>query len=423
MKRKLLKQLRYEWRSNLWLIAELFIMSVVIWYVLVLMFSSLWQLTVSPGYDITGVYKVNFTWVPSDAPTFDASRDGREPATADLLELRRRLLGAPGVQAVGFSYNAMPYNYNYNGNRYKIARADNPDSVVRVNFNQKSVSPSYLAVLNICGVNGETPQELGEFIDRGGILLSEDFVDHIDPEMSHEGLADKFLYMYDDSATTKFKVVPMQKRNDYEWPGQGATIFYKSIDEKGNDDLRYVPEMALRVSHGSERDFEQWVADNLTRQLKVGNVYVTDLLPASAIREDNQRDITQLNGMIVACITFMMISIFLGLLGTFWLRTQQRAGEIAMRMVNGASASSVFRRLIGEGLLLLAFVTPPALLLDWLLWHYDLVATTFTECTAPVFWSCAGIALALLALMIILGIWFPGRRAMHIDPARTLADE
>ena len=47
---------------------------------------------------------------------------------------------------------------------------------------------------------------------------------------------------------------------------------------------------------------------------------------------------------------FLLLNIFLGLLGTFWFRTQQRRSEIALHKVHGASDMSIFTRLISEGL-------------------------------------------------------------------------
>ena len=119
-----------------------------------------------------------------------------------------------------------------------------------------------------------------------------------------------------------------------------------------------------------------------------------------------------------------MMSIFLGLLGAFWFRTQSRVGEIAIRKVNGATSAMIFRRLMGEGLLILTAVTPIALLGDWVLVRLDLVVYLFTV-AAPLwqYATCAVITYLLIALAVVLGIWFPGRKAMAVDPARALADE
>ena len=50
---------------------------------------------------------------------------------------------------------------------------------------------------------------------------------------------------------------------------------------------------------------------------------------------------------------FLLMNIFLGVIGTFWFRTQQRRREVALRMAMGSSRQGVFLRLMSEGILLL----------------------------------------------------------------------
>ena len=67
-------------------------------------------------------------------------------------------------------------------------------------------------------------------------------------------------------------------------------------------------------------------------------------------------------------------------------------------------------------------MTPAAIVIDSLLLHYD-IATYFGEqhSSALRVIICAGASFALMALMVIAGIWFPARRAMRIEPAEALS--
>ena len=120
---------------------------------------------------------------------------------------------------------------------------------------------------------------------------------------------------------------------------------------------------------------------------------------------------------------FLLINIFLGLLGTFWFRTQQRVQEVALRKVNGATSRSVFGRLITEGLILLAIATPIAFGLDCLLAHFELNSPYYDYLEWDRMIVCVLIVAALMALMIVAGICFPARKAMKIEPAIALKDE
>ena len=180
----------------------------------------------------------------------------------------------------------------------------------------------------------------------------------------------------------------------------------------------------MRIDPEREKEFVAWVNENTGGYLSVGNVYVNDLTSIDSIRHLNQANIRELVHNRLAIVAFLMMSIFLGLLGAFWFRTQSRVGEIAIRKVNGATSAMIFRRLMGEGLLILTAVTPIALLGDWVLVRLDLVVYLFTD-AAPLwqYATCAVITYLLIALAVVLGIWFPGRKAMAVDPARALADE
>ena len=121
---------------------------------------------------------------------------------------------------------------------------------------------------------------------------------------------------------------------------------------------------------------------------------------------------------------FLLLNIFLGLLGTFWFRTQQRRGEIALHKVHGATNGMVFTRLMVEGLFLLILVTLPALLIDFALATAELNSwRNSTTLEYDRLFICATITFLLIALMILIGIWFPARKAMEVQPAEALHDE
>ncbi|MDE5871701.1 MAG: ABC transporter permease, partial [Muribaculaceae bacterium] len=103
-----------------------------------------------------------------------------------------------------------------------------------------------------------------------------------------------------------------------------------------------------------------------------------------------------------------------------WFRTQQRIKEIALRMVSGATRGDVFRRILGEGQILLLLVTPLAIVIDWLLTHYEF--TSWYDGYFEPMHFCVSVLAAwvLMALMIAVGIYFPARRAMAISPAAAM---
>ena len=129
-------------------------------------------------------------------------------------------------------------------------------------------------------------------------------------------------------------------------------------------------------------------------------------------------------------VLFLLVNVFLGLIGTFWFRTRRRRSEIALRLAMGSTKGQVFRLLTGEGLLLLTMVALPAMLVCYNIGIAELtIGRTELISTWPVKWSVLRFLLGslgawlLIALMVMMGILFPARQAMRIEPAEALHGE
>lgn len=59
-----------------------------------------------------------------------------------------------------------------------------------------------------------------------------------------------------------------------------------------------------------------------------------------------------------ALVGFMLINVFFGIIGTFWLRTQARQGEMGLRIALGSNRSQLSRLMNLEGLVLLGLTIP-----------------------------------------------------------------
>lgn len=196
------------------------------------------------------------------------------------------------------------------------------------------------------------------------------------------------------------------------------------LDESDDEQILF-SQMLIRVKPEAYAIFADNVLSKSSTFYRAGNIFLSSVTPLESMRKEVQNENATMVRNFVVVMLFLMVSIFLGLLGTFWFRTQQRVSEIAVRMVNGATRGEIFRRLIGEGLLLLTIVTPLAALCDWLLCHYELSNRVYWfDYFEPSRYTITVVATYLLmALMIVLGIWFPASRAMKIEPATALKDE
>ncbi|MCC8153633.1 MAG: FtsX-like permease family protein [Tannerellaceae bacterium] len=116
-----------------------------------------------------------------------------------------------------------------------------------------------------------------------------------------------------------------------------------------------------------------------------------------------------------------MINILLGVVGTFWIRTEARKGEMGVRVALGSTRHALKGIMLLEALLLLAIIWIPAILVCINLGYMDIIGSLFNlEFTWPTAIISIGITTAVMILMIILGAIYPAYEATAIEPAEAL---
>lgn len=424
MKRKLLRQTLNEWRPNLWLVIELLIVSVIVWFITDWLYVHYSVRNEPTGFDAEHVYRVDFKRLTPSSSRYVAyaEEEADERNAADLRTLVNAIRQRQDVEAVSLSNNAEPYSQGF----YGTLVWNDMDST-RINVNKRMMSPEHIRVVGYSPADPSVSVDemIGQF--QPGTLLITDFQKGSrfsnNPDATATGLVGRMFHFYNDSITNwrVAGVMTPVKRTSIE---SNMYVSAFIIIDENTTDILDATTINVRVRPEAERDFVRSFNAERQQSYRIGNTYVSNITSYGSVLSDSDRDSLVEMRKYVAVMLFMLVSVFLGLLGTFWFRTQQRVGEIAIRKVNGATNRSVFIRLLGEGMLLLVIATVPAVFFDWLLTTYEFnekylggyfVAGRFIATTAITF--------LLMSLMIVGGIWFPARRAMKVDPARALADE
>ena len=423
--KNLLTQIKNEWRSNLFLLVELLLVFAVLWDSVVWVTVTARVIRAPRGFHPDQCYNLSVSKWTSMSALYNPELTVEDNIDA-LLEITERLRHRPGVEAVTISQNCYPYNEGSSGAYFYLK-----DSIC-VTAHQIWSDPDFYRVFRYQAVDGGSSEQLAAAIsDQTMIITSNVTEDYpvLDLPDARPLLSREVALTYPDRGYHRriaAIAVPVRRSHfetSHEWGG--AFIGHnlnrdELINELGN--VRYV-QVSLRVSLDADNDFVDALMADADRLYRVGNVFLLEASSFNDIRHISElEDVNEVKTQL--CILFfLMLNIFLGVIGTFWFRTQHRRREVALRMAMGSSRRGIFLRLMGEGILLLTVAAIPALIIAFNVGLAELVDISKMQFTVDRFLIAAVLTWLLMALMIVVGIWYPAYKAMQLQPAEALHDE
>ena len=416
MNKKLFTQIKNEWRTNLGLAIELLLVSVVMWWITDNLYCTASTYFEPRGFDTEHCYLINMGKLTDKSP--DYTEQTNDQQNEDIHELANRLRQRPEIKAVSLSFTAYPYNGSSSTINMQLA----DDTLRATNWViRRAVSPDFVKVFRYEGARGETPEQLAEILERNEIIVSDNlFTSTYKRPMPMTDYVGRRVYLFNDT-THSYPLgasVKVVRYGDFQSGSNARSLMF------GHDFWDPDAELCVRVRANQDVDFIERLKADSEKQLRVGNIYISNIRSFKDIRRNYQQfQYNQVRDSITIMV-FLLVNIFLGLLGTFWFRTQQRKCEIALHKAHGATNRMVFTRLLSEGWLLLLVITPLALAIDFNLAYAELNSwRNGTTLEWDRLLICGSISFALIALMIAIGIGIPARKAMKIDPAEALHDE
>ena len=340
----------------------------------------------------------------------------------DLLRLTDRLRHCPGVEAVALSQNCFPYNEGSNGIDLGI------DSVA-VNARLLWVTADFFRVFRYSFTEEADFAKVEAALCNDELVVSSNLTEGHPETGGSASLQGRevSLLNYGKDVRRRIGAVGTPVRWSHfhtpsQWGGAFAALPLDVNRLRDFADPRYIT-VSLRVSEDADKDFAEKLMDDADRLYQVGNLYLLDITPFGHLREiceleDMNEWKTQL-----CVLGFLLLNIFLGVIGTFWFRTQQRRKEVALRLAMGSSRRGIFSYLMYEGILLLTLAALPAAVIAFNIGYAELVDVGKMPFDAVRFLSALVLTWMLMALMIVAGIWYPAYGAMKVHPAEALHDE
>ena len=368
--------------------AEILLVFVVLWYIIDSLMAVGKVFFAPMGWDIDHVYWISMGVEEVDRNEMDSTyryvTSGRSMLTAI-----DRIKTCPGVEAVGAGLMSMPHTGE---NRYM--QVDVNDSINVEYVKLLEVTSGFLEVFNFRPMEGEKGGKRDEGISFWGDRRSIGGV-------TADFRADRFT-------------------KSCSW------LFMPLTDEEiAEDDTDFHVKIAVRVNPSADHDFPEFFVKQMEKQLSIDRLYLLDVIPYSDLRysmELRNGVKSELQNQI-AVMGFLLFNIFLGIIGTFWFRTEQRKGEMGLRIALGSTRFSLKGIMIAEGVLLLTLIAVPPLLICFNLHVSELTKGFYMDYTIARFAAGFLITYLVMAVMIILGIWYPAHQMARLEPADALRYE
>ena len=415
------KLITNQWRKNVWITIELFIVLSVLWFTVDFL-SVLWLTSrTPPGFDIKDTYLVTLALTPEKAPGYIAYEEGSEEPGTNFMRLVDRLRLNPDIEAVCTGMWFYPY---CTSNMTNIFYYDS----LRVGSSILQITPEYFDVFRVRSIYGDTNEQLKAALNDG-YIISKTVEEKLFPNNSAKG---QVIYNISQGDTTGFfrvsNVVNTMKRNEFIRPD--GFIFYPFNESELMKMDEYTiwqrVSICFRTRPGSNsKEMVAKLEDELKGNLEAGNFSLAGIRPISELRENmlwnyGVKDTFQHTTFFTV---FFLINVFLGVLGTFWLRINKRREEIGIRTALGSSRRRLVSLMHIESFVLVCIAAIPAALVWMNIVFAELLATDRFDVTASRLILNTVFALGLISLAAALATWYPARKAASMSAAEALRYE
>ena len=408
-----MKQIWSQRTMNVWIWLELVIVFICLSYLVDYFYSTATTYYAPLGYDITHVYKVELDDIPTNSAAYiEGQTDSVK--IENLMAVMDRLRAYPGIESACVTQQAPGYSQ-------RQANGDRGADSTWVHGWIFQITPDFFRVFRVADKNGQIEPLVEAAMQQRTIIASAD-VEREFAEKGAEALNMELKNRNEETSYATIRAITQPFRFDeFEKPYPAYYVCLSEIrtfEREGAD-----AEIAIRVRADLDTpEFIKEFRNTMKTQLRLGNIYLMDVTSFKDIRTNFFRASGEINNVKthIAGMLFLLVNILLGVIGTFWIRTQQRKGEVALRMALGSSKTYIRKYLVTEGVMLLFMAAIPASVICG-----NILLTVVDNYPFTVGRFAIGqlLTLLLMTLMILAGIHFPSRQAMQIKPAEALHED
>lgn len=410
MIKHIIKIIFNERKANAWIFLELLIVSFCMWFLVDKLYTSYVFYNQPTDLNIENVYRAKWSIVDSCSSEYNTSDEMRQKSVRlQLMGLKDIISRYKGVEAVTLSYFGAPYTGSNIGDKFEVDSVNFSFAEVRM------VSEEYPVVYRMMS-NSSSSEELSQILKEDKLIISK--------KLSEKLFGDRTVV--GASLTCKGHEAllgDVLESSRYEERQGLGNIVYCLLGDV--DSWAQAPSFVLdfRVRDNEVDGFMERFREDMG-QMRYGNLFVSDISSMEDIRDTFHRNLYVDHKSKYGVIAFLLVNVFIGIIGTFWYRTEQRKREMGLRMAIGSTRNHLRYILFSEGLLILSLSYILTLILSANFYFFKInLAGVDSEIYIARFFIAHAIVFALMAIMIVLGIYMPSKTTTKLNPAEVLHAE
>ncbi len=428
MIRIITKQIWNQRRQNGWIFIEMLLVSFLLWSVVEPVYTLFADMSIDPGYKEENLYVLSINQYPTTHRKYDAEQDSLAMRSANFSRIASYIKSMPEVES-----SVISASFSYpNGNSYMAVMLGADSLAVQCQqYGYCSVEDGdFFETLQLRDAyTGEIMEQKLVMDPNKEVYLTKNLAEQLFPKGDAVGRKVETSQKSADSARVVGVVSDFKHSVDRQ-PGKIA-IF---VDNEIRFQSYYLSPILLRVKPSTNLvEFEERFRKEVAPQLQMGNFYFNKIEQMVDIRRmyELENGINNAINLRLCLSTFALLCIFLGTIGTFWIRSHARRQEIGLMKAMGASSFDIMKQFIAESWILLTVAFIPAMLVQVHFYrevvledNRDYVNMEYLQ-NQPIahFLIVTAIVYIVLLITVLLATYIPVRRATLALPSNALRDE
>lgn len=417
MIRLALKNLWARKRRNGWLMAELIVVSVILWHFADPVTVQTYVNMLPDGFDSENLYRISIQEYDPSSYRYREEAAESETRQENMWRIRDRVRNYPGVESATFQIGGGgPGGRSYSATSIQVTE-DISVSHMEVYFVPKS---DYFTTFRYQTAGGPSTEQMDRMtLENGELIMTENILPDV-PSFGHR---------YKNALGDEFKIVASVRpvKIHLNKPPQQVRFVKSGVQDvdaiifRLHDDVD--PDAFLT-------DFREWAL----RELQLGNYFVVQIESYDHYISQGYFSNTYDYEVQLLLGSFFLFCIFFGVSGSFWMQTRARREEIGILKSFGATSGKMVRLFLIEGLILttVSVFLGAVIYLQYAL-HTGLYQPENT-CYSPFvhYWYesfklhyliVSAVVWLLMVLIVSFGIYVPVRGISRIAPTEALHEE